>query len=226
MELQRAQLLGAAAACGVVALCAALGSVGGAPPAAADPPCDVVAAPGGSDTAPGTAEQPLRTAQELLDALAPGETGCLRAGAYDDDRQLKLTVEGATLQSYPGERATLRGRIWVAAEGITVSGLDLDGSTAPPCAPDATCAILPSPTITGDRAEFRDDNVTNHGRATCFLIGNPDYGVPRDVRITSNRVHDCGRRPAVNYDHGIYVADAAGTGRTDAHALRRSGIRR
>ena len=47
--------------------------------------CDKVAAPSGSDSAAGTAASPYRTAQKLADSLAPGQTGCLRAGLYEQD---------------------------------------------------------------------------------------------------------------------------------------------
>ncbi len=211
MELQRVQLPVATALCTAAVLCGAVTLIGPAAPVAAGPGCDLVAAPRGSDAAGGTTERPLRTAQALAASLAAGETGCLQNGIYDDDPELKLTAEGSTLRSYPGERATLRTRIWVVADDVTVSGLDLDGSTARRCAPGGSCEILPSPTVTGDRAVFRDNEVTNRRRAICFLIGNSDYGVPHGVRIVSNRIHDCGRRPAVNFDHGIYVADAVGT---------------
>ncbi len=32
--------------------------------------------------------------------------------------------------------------------------------------------------------------------------------MPKRVRIEHNRIHDCGRMPATNYDHGIYVNQA------------------
>ena len=35
--------------------------------------------------------------------------------------------------------------------------------------------------------------------------------MPRNVLITGNRIHDCGRLPATNHDHGIYISNAVGT---------------
>ena len=52
----------------------------------------------------------------LADSLAPGQTGCLRAGTYRDEGASPLAIQrsgrrGApiTIRSYPGERARLFG---------------------------------------------------------------------------------------------------------------------
>ena len=55
-----------------------------APTAAAAAQCTRFAAPDGSDQNDGGASTPFQTAQRLVDALSPGETGCLRAGSYGD----------------------------------------------------------------------------------------------------------------------------------------------
>ena len=67
--------------------------------------CAKVASPDGNDSAPGTADRPYATAQRLVNALAPGETGCLRAGTYRED--LTLATPGVGLTSYPGDHANL-----------------------------------------------------------------------------------------------------------------------
>ena len=53
--------------------------------------------------------------------------------------------------------------------------------------------------------------MTNGHTAICFALGNPRFGVARDVTIQRNRIHDCGRLPATNLDQGVYVAVARGT---------------
>ena len=75
-------------------------------PVLAANPCDHVASPG------------TDTAQQLLDSLRPGETGCLRGGTYRSSRGYVLNARrggapGApiTLRSFPGERARLVGII-------------------------------------------------------------------------------------------------------------------
>ena len=85
-----------------------------APAASADVTCTKVAAPTGSDSAAGTVDAPYRTAQKLVNSMTAGDTGCLRAGDYNED--VKVTHGGTagnrvTLTSFPGERANfLRAR--------------------------------------------------------------------------------------------------------------------
>jgi hypothetical protein len=51
--------------------------------------------------------------------------------------------------------------------------------------------------------------VTNyHYTAICFLLGSSDYGRAVRTTIERNRIHDCGRLPANNHEHGIYVERA------------------
>lgn len=55
--------------------------------------------------------------------------------------------------------------------------------------------------------------ITNYHRSTsCVLIASYySRKPPRGVHTKNNRIHDCGRLPRTNHDHGIYVEDARGT---------------
>jgi parallel beta-helix repeat protein len=173
--------------------------------ASASTTCDRVAATNGSDSAAGTVDQPLRSAAALVDVLAPGQTGCLRAGTYSSDQEIKLETAGITLTSYPGERATLRGRVWVtdSSNGSTVSDLDLDGRND---------RGLPSPTVNGDDVTIARNDITNHHEGICMSLGNTvDWGRAVGTLIEDNKIHDCGTMPATNFDHGIYVNAADDT---------------
>lgn len=165
--------------------------------------CDRVAAPSGSDSAAGTEQAPLRSAQALVTSLASGQTGCLRGGTYSQD-QVKIATPGVTLASFPGERAKLVGRLWIAqgANRVTVEGLALDGRNP---------KNLPSPTVNASDSVFRGNDVTNGRTAICFNLGHPSYGRADRTTIVSNRIHDCGARPVTNHHHGIYVALANDT---------------
>jgi hypothetical protein len=56
------------------------------------------------------------------------------------------------------------------------------------------------------------NDVTNHHTAICFVIGSRrGYGIANAVVLDRNRIHDCGRLPPTNQEHGIYVAAARGT---------------
>jgi parallel beta-helix repeat protein len=173
----------------VVAAAIAAVAVGGSPSAAAGP-CDEVASPG-----PGAA-------QDLVDSLSPGQTGCLRAGLYEGN--VRVSKPNITLTRYAAEKATVKGRFYVpeGADGVTVEGLYLDGTNP---------GGLPSPTINADGVTFRRNDVTNYHHSICFALGHPDWGRADNTTIEFNRVHDCGRLPATNHDHGIYVATATDT---------------
>jgi parallel beta-helix repeat protein len=189
---------GRMAAAGAIAA-VAVAALSASSPAAVS--CDKVAAPSGSDSAAGMVASPYRTTQRLADSLAPGQTGCLRGGLYEQD--VKVTTGGSpgspvTLTSYPGERATLKGRLRVAdsADFVAVESLNLDGRDA---------SNLPSPSVYGDDVVFRDNDVTDYHTGICFLLGSDQYGRAKRTTIERNRIHDCGILPAQNHDHGIYI---------------------
>ena len=169
--------------------------------------CTRVAAPGGSDGAAGTAASPWATFQKLAHSLAPGQVGCLRAGTYREN--VEVNANGApgapiTIQSYPGERATFLGRLVTdkSSSYLTFQNMTFDGSAAPS---DGGGSLKPSPTVHGESIAFIGNEVTNHHTAICFAVGSEDFGrAPRAV-FRRNRIHDCGRLPPTNHEHGIYL---------------------
>jgi hypothetical protein len=168
--------------------------------------CDRVASPLGSNSNAGSLTKPFATVEKLANSLKAGQTGCLRAGVYQ--RDVKITRGGTgsaptTLTSYPGERAVVAGRLHVAdgANNVVVQQLDLDGRNR---------AKLPSPTINGDNAVFRDNDVTNRHTTICFLLGSTEWGRARGTVIERNRIHNCGEMPPTNHHHGIYVEVSEG----------------
>jgi Right handed beta helix region len=170
--------------------------------------CDRVAAPNGSDAARGTLRRPFRTVQRLVNALRPGQAGCLLAGTYVGNVRIgRGGARGArlTLAPYPGQHAEIFGRLAImrGADYVTVRGLSLDGANA---------ARLPSPTIDADHDTFSHDDVTNDHTGICFEIGSRTWGWASGTLITHSRVHDCGQMTrADNYQHGFYVVAATGT---------------
>lgn len=176
-----------------VAILASAGSAGAAVT------CDKVASPTGSDSAAGTAQAPYRTATQLVASISAGQTGCLRAGTFVEP--LSVRKAGLTLTSYPGERATLKGDLYVSAQGsgTTVSNLNLDGRGT---------TNTPSPVVNGDNVTFDNDDVTNYQTAICFVLGNSEYGRAHNTVIENSNIHDCGKMPATGYEHGIYLDDS------------------
>src|SRR5947209_12874741 len=115
VNVRRISLL-AAVTLTAVALCPPAGRAAAA--------CDRVVSPGSG------------VVRALVGSLSAGQVGCLHGGDYRED----VTIDrggsaGApiVLQSYPGERATLFGRLVISqgADYITVRDLNLDGATAP-----------------------------------------------------------------------------------------------
>ncbi len=171
--------------------------------------CDKVASLQGSDAAAGTAAAPLRSAQALVEALAPGQVGCLRAGSYAGGlRAGHGGRAGAplTLISYPGEQAQITGRIYIprGSDYITIANLSLDGAYQ-------SGTPLPSPNIAANHTTFESDDITDDHTEICFDIGSAVWGKADSTTIANNRIHDCGLLPSRNQDHGIYVQDATNT---------------
>ncbi len=170
----------------------------------ADPACDRVAAPAGVDTALGTVLQPFRTVGRLAGALQPGETGCLRGASYRGD--VNITRGGTPaapvrLQSFPGERAEIAGRLVVSAPSVEIAHLKLTGGNA---------VGASGPVIAASDVLIEDNEITNGHTADCLMIGSPGRKVT-GVIVRENDIHDCGRLPSTNRDNGISVAYASGT---------------
>lgn len=161
-------------------------------------PCTKVAAPQGGSDGGGSRGGVV---QRLVGSLRPGQVGCLRGGTYVED--VTLSRSNISLRSYPGETARVVGRLWVqhSASRDVLSGLALDGRNR---------AELPSPTVNGSATKFVGDDVTNVHTNICFLLGS-NYGQAVGTVIERSRIHDCGRLPPSNHDHGIYVERASGT---------------
>ena len=130
-------------------------------------------------------------------------------GIYEED-QIVVRRGGKPggpihIRSAPGTRALVRGRLTIfsTANDITITGLNLDGRNKIDGA---------SPTVLGSRIVFQDNDITTHHTQICFILGSLVRGIAVDgVIIESNRIHDCGKLPPQNQDHGIYVQYARNT---------------
>lgn len=202
-------VLAAAAATAAAGLAAADAPPGVSSPRTSEkrrppPVCTRFASPNGYDGRRGTLAAPLRTVAALVAALGPGQKGCLLSGVFQEDvtfRRGGQPGRSITLRAAPGDHPVLRGRMVIldSANDVVVQGLVLDGRNN---------QRLPSPTIFGDRIQFLGNDVTNQHTAICFGLGSDRYGMSQDVVIAGNRIHDCGRLPPSNRDHGIYVSYA------------------
>jgi hypothetical protein len=185
----------------VLAALSLLVMVAGGSPAAAGVSCDRFAAPTGSDRGSGSLSNPYRTPQRLIDSLAPGQTGCFRAGTYTFS-QTDVNKANITLAPYGSARVKLQGMIKVkpSGHGSTIKGMKLDGGG------DI------GPRIYADGTVLRGNEITNGHTDICVAIGSWYSGPPpRGVVIKRNWIHDCGELPSTNMDHGIYVSEARNT---------------
>jgi hypothetical protein len=191
-QIRRTLLLVAATAAIGVILCSSAAA------SAASASCDRVASPSGSDANSGTLTSPWKTTQYMADHLAPGQTGCFRAGTYAFDDETDVTGNDITLTSFPGERATLKGRLWVFGDRVTVSHLNLDQRSS----------VNSGPRVNGTDDVFDEVDVTNYHTEICFILGDSYNGPAVRTVIENSRIHDCGKLPSGNQDHGIYASDA------------------
>jgi hypothetical protein len=107
-----------------------------------------------------------------------------------------------TLTSQTHERATIVGRVYVPPRSnwVRVQHLNLIGVNP---------ARLPSPTVSGSHVSFIRDAVTNEHTSICFDVGVAAAPATAVV-IGRSRIFDCGRLPADNHEHGIYLEHTRG----------------
>jgi hypothetical protein len=197
----------------LVALCAFVGwSLAGrlaAAQAATPVSCSLYASPSGSDSSgDGSQTGPFQTAQHLVSALAPGQTGCLTSGTYTSSPGLSFEHGGSagspiTLASAPGQTATLAGGYVYVPTGsnyVTLENLNLDGS--------ATTQV--GVQIFGSEVSLIGNDITNHAQHnSCIIMGYPGYTpYPTNTLIENNVIHQCGNRADGNQDHAIYFSQS------------------
>jgi hypothetical protein len=184
------------------------------PSAASAATCDKVAARTGADANAGTEASPYKTAQRLVDSLAAGQTGCLRAGTYDEQLNGSYAVArfgrgGVALRSYPGERAALRGVVVIpkGSDGVRVSDLDLDGRQAV-----ATGTSVPVGfQIMAADAVVERNTITNPLKSCMILGSNGEWGQAVRTVIRLNRFRACGNPANGGLDHSIYFDNSVDT---------------
>jgi hypothetical protein len=157
----------------------------------------------------GTLAHPLRGPQQLLNALHPGQVGCLLNGTYQVSGELRVNHGGhagkfITLMSAPGQTSQLVGGVVNVPYGsdyVRLTNLHIDTH--------GVHAV--GVQIMGNHDELTYSDITNHNsQGSCIIIG---YQAPaRHVLIEGNVIHQCGHNPSDPYeDHGLYVDYAIDT---------------
>jgi hypothetical protein len=109
-------------------------------------------------------------------------------------------VAPITVASFPGERATITGRLKITGSYVRVSGLRFVGGTS------ANASDVLVYVSGGDSVEVSGSELTGAAMSAVY-VGDPGNGADA-FRFVSNWVHDNGSH--YNLDHGIYCGTARG----------------
>ncbi len=159
----------------------------------------------------GSLTHPFGSAQTLVKALHPGQTGCLEPGTYHLHTELLLGRSGRpgapiTLAGYPSRQATLTGGYVEISHGsdyVVLRGLHINTAHA------GQVGVQ----ILGGHDSLLYSNLTNHNtRYSCIILGSDTgYGQASHTLIQGDVVHQCGYYPSDPYeDHGVYVDNSVG----------------
>jgi hypothetical protein len=184
----------------------AAGTDSGLPPVT----CTYFTATDGSDMAAGTVAAPFATIDRGLQALAPGDTLCLRGGTYDegiDGNAPSGTGWGAaiTVASYPGETAVLMPQtamFVVRLRGdfhyVVLVGLVLDGTNVA----EAGVYISADAAGTPDHIRVVGGEVRNAPTQGVIIEAEVGLPTPDANEFIGVAVHDNG---TTDFHHGFYI---------------------
>jgi hypothetical protein len=153
----------------------------------------------------------------FFNGLSPGAVGCLHAGTYGtEDTFQDFTKSGTTsapitLQSYPGETATIKGYSAIDSSNVVFTRLKIDGSTHTR-APGGNCPNGRAATFTlAGNGIVLDHNVITPSDQANSSNGVYVQGSNEDIRY--NMIHDVGActDATFGYDHGVYIGHGSGT---------------
>jgi chitodextrinase len=150
-------------------------------------------------------------AVSFFNSLAPGDVGCLHGGIYggpsifSDFTKSGTSSAPITLQSYPGEIATLQGYNAIDGSYVTFTNLKIDNTNtftgSSECGGRYESFTLAGSFIVLDHNEITASDIS-HSSNGVYVTGSNE-------EIRFNKIHDVGA--CQNYDHGVYVGHGSGT---------------
>lgn len=171
--------------------------------------CDLYASPTGTDTNAGTQTAPFQTVAKLAASIALGQTGCLRAGVYQnanafDWARTATAAAPLAIQSAPGETATILMRVKLSGAYLTVRNIVVGRNLAPGNAGDAgdVNVWVAGTHNTLERSEVKDSNQSGVFTTGTFFLLDRNY-----IHDNGNPLHVEGSEPL---DHGLYMGGTDG----------------
>ena len=173
--------------------------------------------PSGSDSNPGTEQEPWRTVEGSLAKLEPGDTLLLREGVYEEAIGPVSVPDGTEaapilVTSHPGEQATIRGYLQLLTpDHLSISDVDVEHSSL-----SGGQQLV---RISGGNNWVLQDSEISGAHSTAGLLiddGSQDNRPLGRFRVAGNCIHDTAPTNGINRDHNVYVN---ATGSLDADGL-------
>jgi hypothetical protein len=160
----------------------------------------------GSDSNPGSLDEPWGTVQKALNTLQPGQVAYVRGGTYSQNlvlRRAGTATAPFTVRNYPGERVVLAAgtgqsdnmplQMGNGAEYVRFQGLAFVGATG-----SSTTDVY----ATGSAHDIELSN--------CEITGSLRQGFfseasTRSIQIIGCNIHDNGGGGPTHLDHNMYV---------------------
>jgi hypothetical protein len=160
--------------------------------------------PEGSDTNPGTLNEPFGTFAHALQELAAGDVLYVRGGTYSEEVEVEVSAgeEDARVlvSNYPGERPVLQGRLWIGYPSFwTINGINVTWAEDNP--------NLPMVRIFGGTDWILQNSEIWGARSSAGLYVGEGSGELGRWTVRGNCIHDTIPTNGSYQDHTIYVTD-------------------
>lgn len=174
-------------------------------------------APNGSDSNPGTIEQPWKTLNHALRQMDPGEVLNVREGLYSENVHVSAsqitpgTAESPiTIKAHPGETPEIRGLFWLTNPSYwKIQNLEFTWNNGNSSS-DHMVKLRG-----GTGWELTGSRLSGARSFAALLVGME----AKNFKVSGNVVHDTYPSNGLNQDHLIYVDNGSGNGVIERNLL-------